>query len=296
MSMSSRSSNSAAYRYGFNGKESDDEIKGEGAQYDYGLRIYDPRLGKFLSVDPLTNSYPMLTPYQFASNTPIWAMDVDGAEAWVYTETDGVGHAFIVVPSADDVDDLVVYSYGRYNGSTTPSLGGMGPVGDGVLIRLEGESAKEFIKKRLSIKENGILSTNVFELPKADAAQIRDYFDEKFESGKNLPEGSKAKEKYGDQGRIIDQYTLFRLGRKASNCVTKTCEGIIEGESLIEFTTSGDGGAYIDLRNQIDPKILGGLLFMMDKQDASENSENRNIIDVTDKKREENNIDNNGGG
>lgn len=35
----------------------------------------------FLSVDPLTASYPGLTPYQFASNTPIMAIDVDGLEA-----------------------------------------------------------------------------------------------------------------------------------------------------------------------------------------------------------------------
>jgi hypothetical protein len=32
-------------------------------------------------VDPLTRSYPELTPYQFASNTPIWAVDLDGLEA-----------------------------------------------------------------------------------------------------------------------------------------------------------------------------------------------------------------------
>ena len=71
------------YRYGFNGMEMDDEVKGiKGAQYDYGFRIYDPRIGRFLSVDPLTSSYPMLTPYQFASNTPIQAIDLDGLEAF----------------------------------------------------------------------------------------------------------------------------------------------------------------------------------------------------------------------
>ena len=67
--------------YGFNGKENDNEIKGTGNQQDYGLRVYDPRIGKFLSVDPLTKKYPELTPYQFASNTPIQAVDLDGAEA-----------------------------------------------------------------------------------------------------------------------------------------------------------------------------------------------------------------------
>lgn len=68
------------YRYGLNGKENDNEVKGTGNQQDYGFRIYDPRLGKFLSVDPLTKDYPWYTPYQFAGNMPIWAVDLDGAE------------------------------------------------------------------------------------------------------------------------------------------------------------------------------------------------------------------------
>jgi RHS repeat-associated protein len=68
------------YRYGFNGKENDNEVKGEGNQQDYGMRIYDPRLGRFLSVDPLVRTYPELTSYQFASNTPVRAVDLDGGE------------------------------------------------------------------------------------------------------------------------------------------------------------------------------------------------------------------------
>ena len=71
----------SGYRYGFNGKENDNEVKGEGNQQDYGMRIYDPGLGKFLSVDPITADYPELTPYQFASNTPIQAIDLDGLES-----------------------------------------------------------------------------------------------------------------------------------------------------------------------------------------------------------------------
>ncbi|HNE45177.1 MAG TPA: RHS repeat-associated core domain-containing protein [Chitinophagales bacterium] len=71
----------SGYRFDFNGKESDPETYGSGNIYDYGFRIYNPRLGKFLSVDPLTSSYPALTPFQFASNTPIQAIDLDGLEA-----------------------------------------------------------------------------------------------------------------------------------------------------------------------------------------------------------------------
>jgi RHS repeat-associated protein len=92
-----------SYKYGFNGKENDNEVKGEGDQQDYGKRVYDPRLGKFLSVDPLTMKYPQLTPYQFASNTPIQAIDLDGLEAFVIhgtnqgtgPGTDGEGVDFV---------------------------------------------------------------------------------------------------------------------------------------------------------------------------------------------------------
>ncbi|WP_412465569.1 polymorphic toxin type 47 domain-containing protein [Pedobacter sp. KLB.chiD] len=44
------------------------------------MRIYDPRIGKFLSVDPIANQYPELIPYQFASNSPIESIDLDGLE------------------------------------------------------------------------------------------------------------------------------------------------------------------------------------------------------------------------
>ena len=75
-----RTFSSPEYRYGFNGKEKDDDVKGSGMQYDYGFRIYDNRLGKFLSTDPLFKGYPFYTPYQFAGNKPIVAIDLDGLE------------------------------------------------------------------------------------------------------------------------------------------------------------------------------------------------------------------------
>ncbi|MCX6263177.1 MAG: hypothetical protein NTZ47_01365, partial [Bacteroidetes bacterium] len=75
---------SGGYRYGFNGKENDNEVKGEGNQQDYGMRIYDGRIGKFLSVDPLTSHYPFYTPYAFAGNKPIQYVDLDGTEETLY--------------------------------------------------------------------------------------------------------------------------------------------------------------------------------------------------------------------
>jgi biotin carboxyl carrier protein len=57
--------------------------------YDYGFRIFNPSLGKFLSVDPLTKDYPWYTPYQFSGNMPIKFIDVDGLEPGVNGEYDG---------------------------------------------------------------------------------------------------------------------------------------------------------------------------------------------------------------
>ncbi len=65
-------------RYGFNGKENDNEVKGEGNQQDYGMRIYDPRIGRWLSIDPLQGTYPFASPYNFSLNDPIAAIDPNG--------------------------------------------------------------------------------------------------------------------------------------------------------------------------------------------------------------------------
>lgn len=49
--------------------------------YDYGFRSYDAQIGRFPQLDPLTDGYPELTPYQYASCEPIGNVDLDGLEA-----------------------------------------------------------------------------------------------------------------------------------------------------------------------------------------------------------------------
>jgi RHS repeat-associated protein len=78
------------YRYGFNNKENDNEVAGFGNWQDYGMRMYSPRLGRFNSADPLIvmfQKYPELSAYQFASNMPIQAVDLDGLEAMIINTT-----------------------------------------------------------------------------------------------------------------------------------------------------------------------------------------------------------------
>jgi RHS repeat-associated protein len=73
-----------SYRYGFNGKEKDDEVSGNGNSYDYGFRIYDARLGRCLSTDPKYKKYPDISPYTFAENNPILFIDPDGEEVVIH--------------------------------------------------------------------------------------------------------------------------------------------------------------------------------------------------------------------
>jgi len=76
------------YRFGFNGKEKDNETYGYGNEYDYGLRIYDPRVARFLSVDPLEKEYPWNSTFSYAEDNPIKFVDLDGAER-AYKKPDG---------------------------------------------------------------------------------------------------------------------------------------------------------------------------------------------------------------
>ncbi|MFT3884721.1 MAG: RHS repeat-associated core domain-containing protein [Flavobacteriales bacterium] len=67
------------YRWGFNGMEKDDEVHGSvGTSYDFGARLYDPRVGRWLSLDPAARDYPTLSPYVFVANSPIAFVDPDG--------------------------------------------------------------------------------------------------------------------------------------------------------------------------------------------------------------------------
>jgi hypothetical protein len=128
--------------------------------YDYGFRIYNPEIAKFLSVDPLTKSYPWYTPYQFAGNKPIWAIDLDGLEELIQpfenrdfqpvmkaaTKTDAIGNALnnvlILFPKAgievaNEGIGLINWSYGVIKG-TTPNI-----TGSEVMAHIEGSIKKE---------------------------------------------------------------------------------------------------------------------------------------------------------
>ncbi len=80
MLLPNRHDNTPAYRYGFQGQEKDDEIKGEGNSINYKFRMHDPRIGRFFSIDPLISEYPHYSPYSFSGNKVIQFVELEGME------------------------------------------------------------------------------------------------------------------------------------------------------------------------------------------------------------------------
>jgi RHS repeat-associated protein len=78
MLMPERSIASKDYRFSYQGHEKDDEVKGSGNSIDFGARIYDPRLGRFLSTDPREREYAWQSPYAYIRNNPINVIDFNG--------------------------------------------------------------------------------------------------------------------------------------------------------------------------------------------------------------------------
>jgi len=106
MGMPGRSWSAASaegYRFGYNGKEGDGEIKGKVNSLDFGSRIYDPRIAKWMSADPERQLYPSFSPYSYAINSPIVFIDPVGK--WI-AKVKFDGENYYLAFEAEDDDNL----------------------------------------------------------------------------------------------------------------------------------------------------------------------------------------------
>ena len=90
---------SGGYRFGYQGSEKDDEFKGDGKSIDFGARMHDPRLGRWLSPDPKFALQPGWSPYKFGLNNPIIFVDPEGKTEFYsngkWIGTDGVDNNLV---------------------------------------------------------------------------------------------------------------------------------------------------------------------------------------------------------
>lgn len=194
----------------------DNEIKGEGNQQDYGMRIYDPRLGRFLSVDPITSQYPQLTPYQFASNRPIDGIDLDGLEFYSAT------NSYITIFVKYDPKLKVVTGGQVHFDLSSPQT----PVGLDV-----------FLKNR-AVSENSIgmdATVATFDLPRksnliktASEAEMKDISDSKAVGGDGvtLPKIPQNKKQEREQMKSRNFFETVGTNSARMDAIGATIEGV----------------------------------------------------------------------
>ena len=128
--MPGRHANTGDYRYGFQGQEMDNELKGEGNSVNYTFRMHDPRVGRFFAVDPLTKKYPHYTPYSFSGNKVIHAIELEGLEEIIFNDNmiefgemvlNVVSHDKVLIDLYDRVQDQNKCHIKLYITSINPS-------------------------------------------------------------------------------------------------------------------------------------------------------------------------------
>jgi RHS repeat-associated protein len=103
MLVPNRHGSSDSYRYGFQGQEKDDELKGEGNSLNYTFRMHDPRVGRFFAIDPLFRKYPYYSSYAFSGNRVIDATEIEGQEPKIKVTDIEVGYTKVSVYGVSNV-------------------------------------------------------------------------------------------------------------------------------------------------------------------------------------------------
>jgi RHS repeat-associated protein len=85
--------------YKFNAKELDAET----GLYYYGARYYTPEVSIWLSVDPLAEEYPSLSPYNYCANNPLKYIDPNGL--WI-ADVDDEGNTTYQKEKGDDINSF----------------------------------------------------------------------------------------------------------------------------------------------------------------------------------------------
>ena len=98
----------AAQSYKFGGKEIDRMYNLN--YYDFQARFYDPSLTSFLTIDPLAEKYPGISPYAYCANNPVRNIDPDGKSTYVADNKDGT---YTVVGGKIDGDKSIYILYGE---------------------------------------------------------------------------------------------------------------------------------------------------------------------------------------
>ena len=163
------------YAYGFGGQLKDDEISGNSNSYDYGARSYDPRLGRWSTIDPQFKSQPGQTPYKAFLNSPLIYSDIEGNTEYQINviNNEKTGKSVVYITSNEKIiTDAIPHSATKYQ------LGGDYNVVafyDYATINIVTVKANGDVERSTSTEilyENGVKDTDV-QWGQADAGDVK---------------------------------------------------------------------------------------------------------------------------
>ena len=82
--------------------------------YDFGARMLDGKLGRWMTMDPKTEKYYSMTPYGYCGNNPVSNIDRFGMDYWSTNDPDQIG-AFFDALNGDNLDN---HDYSDWNHMT----------------------------------------------------------------------------------------------------------------------------------------------------------------------------------
>ena len=134
--------------YTFSAKEKDTET---GYSY-FGARYYSSDLSVWLSVDPMSDKYPSLSPYTYCADNPVRLVDPNGEEITKFEDVNGN-----LIKQIDDGSNAVFRQFGTRKGmhyeftGFDESQGGKNEVNLGTAI----QEQQQLNNKNTYLKENG---------------------------------------------------------------------------------------------------------------------------------------------
>ena len=238
-----------AYRYGFQGQERDDEVKNlKGTSYDFGARMYDPRVGRFLSLDRKIMEYPFQSAYCFAGNSPILFLDINGDfKIKVTDEAKKEKGADIKIARFESVlkdlenylneNPLVVKQISKQTGLSEEEILNDAKYGEGPTIYITTVDlyAAQASSESFNLKESG------FDIDYAYVESMENY-----EPKTDL---NKAKLNLLIAGTILHEYTHW--GDRSEN------DGDLTGGSIDDLGTQGTKSNYNHRGTDVEVMILG---------------------------------------
>jgi RHS repeat-associated protein len=193
-------------RYKYCGKERDEQT----GFYYYGMRYYAGWLCRFVSVDPMADEYPGLTPYAYCANNPLKYIDPTGENFGDYYTLEGIWLG------SDGKNDDKAYTAesknedGSFKNAKELSIGNTELLDRATWVHGESGGSSEVITDR---------TQNAGEASKTSDARVADYYANAINN---------IADNYGDFYKGVQK----RMSKKIGNRIVNTNEGYFSGTGI----------------------------------------------------------------